>query len=164
MNRETINQRLFFRQKGMTLLEVLLALAILTIIASLTIVYLPAFKSAVELDEGKKQIVDYLRQVQAKAMAGDKNKDWGVRFRNPAGDDYFEIYSTATNYAGGTVEETAYISSFLNFTNPSEVDGYKDIQFRKLRGTIAAQTDIVIALKGGGETRTITVTTTGKIN
>ena len=141
------------------MIEVLLVVAIIGILAALGTSSYFGYLKSVEIDSVSREIVSGLREAQGRAMAGESGKKWGVHFVN--GDsDYYELFSTATDYAGATVSSAAYLRPGVEFASPA-LGGSLDIIFSRISGTIAATSTVVISSAGG--TATTTVTAIGNI-
>lgn len=153
------------KQNGFTLLEVILTLAILSIISAIGFSYLGGFKSGADIEETANQIVGKLREAQGKAMAGEDNQRWGVHFYNDNTDaslSYYEIFS-GNDYVSGIIMERIYLTSLaadVIFDMPS-VGQSIDIIFSKITGAPTSAQNIVISLQGA--TKTISVETSGRI-
>lgn len=152
------------KQKGFTLLEVILVLAILATISAIGFSYLGGFKSGADLEETAGQIVGKLREAQNKAMAGEDNQKWGAHFDNTGADPFYEIFSTNTDYAGASaVVEKIYLTSLaadVKFDMPAGGQSV-DVIFSKITGVPPSAQDIVINLQGA--TKTISIETGGRI-
>ncbi len=147
-----------FHQRGFSLLELLIVVALMSILLAGGSGFYRGFGKNVELTSTSQTIAADLRQMQAKAMIGDSGYKWGARFvKNTSGSDYYLLLSTdGTN---STTTATTTLSSGITFSDPSS--GYKDIIFNKISGTIATATTTSIRLEG--TTATTTVSTTGAI-
>lgn len=153
------------KSKGFTLLEIILVLAILAIIGSIGFTYLGGYKSSTEIDETANQIVGKLREVQAKAMAGEDNLSWGVHFDNiDANDPYYEIFSGAAY--PGTIAEKIYLNSLAQdarFQTPSSGTSV-NIIFSKITGApSSAQNIVVYLLSLPDATKTINIEMSGRV-
>ncbi len=139
---------------GFTILELLIIIAIISVIAVAGASSFRNFGKSVELTSIAQVISADLRQMQAKAMIGDGGLKWGARFVNGTSDDYYELFSTPTTYADASKDVTATttLSKGITFSDP--VSGYKDIIFSKISGTTTAAT-VVITSEGSYSTTTI---------
>ncbi len=144
---------------GFSLIEVLLVVAIMGILAALGTSSYFGYLKNVEIDSVSREIVSVLREAQGRAMAGDSGKKWGVHFVN-GDDDYYELFSTATDYSGGTAGAATYLRPGVEFVVPSP-GGSLDVIFSRISGTTAATSTVVISSAGG--TATTTVTAIGNI-
>ncbi|MEK9154844.1 MAG: type II secretion system protein [Patescibacteria group bacterium] len=151
--------RKFKFQKGFSLLELLLVVGILSIIS---LVAFGAYRDFVKnsgLDSIAKGIIFDLKGARAKAMTAENNLKWGAHFINST-DDYYEIFSTPTDYssASTTIDSTVYLGGNISFSEPAVSS---TIIFAKIKGTISATTTITVISESNS--KTITVTPIGNI-
>jgi prepilin-type N-terminal cleavage/methylation domain-containing protein len=140
--------------KGFTLLELLLAVAIITVLSTIGISSYRNYLRSVELEINTSSIVSDLKSIQAKSINGEDNLKWGVRFVNGA-DDYYEIFSTASDYASKvSTASTVYLPSGITLSDPAE-GFYKDVIFNKIYGTITASDIVIVSSEGANKTITI---------
>jgi len=142
-------------KKGITLIETLLVIGVLAILAVTGSSIYRNYSKNVELEANASAIISDLKSVQSKSMNGEEGLKWGIRFVNGT-DDYYEIFSTATDYSGALVKRKAYLTDIITFSSPTD-----DIIFDKIRGTVDAQKQVVLTFEGTN--KTITVTTLGTI-
>ena len=151
--------------RGFTLLEVILVIAILAIISTISFSYLGGFKTSSELDETAGQIVGKLREAQSKAMTGEDGKKWGVHFDNAGSDSSYDFFSTTNSYASGSaIVETIYLTHLaqgVTFSMPAAGQSV-DVIFSKITGVPAVAQNVVISLQNS--TKTIIVETSGRIH
>ena len=74
--------------------------------------------------------------------------------------DYYEIFSTATDYGSGTVKTKTYLVSGIALSEPSEGIN-KDVIYGKISGTISSDTTVKII--SGGTEKIINITALGNI-
>jgi len=150
--------------KGFTLLEILIVIAVLAVIGALSANYLTSYQKDLNLNKESNQIVNYLEQARNKSLAKEDNRAWGIHFENPAsGSDFFELYSTSTNYSGGTISEKIYLSSGVAFSDPATGNS-TDVQFSKLLANVASTTSVTIVSQTTNNSKTITVNTEGRVS
>lgn len=148
-------------QTGFTLLELMLVIAILVILATMSRDFFGSFVPGAQLEDNAKTIIYDLRNTRDKAMNGQDDRLWGIHFINGAS-DYYEIFSTPTDY--NDVAKTVILSNYLknNIIFSSPVEGSSlDIIFGKISGQVASSSVII---KTGNNTRTISVGAQGLIN
>lgn len=147
-----------FHLRGFSLLELLIVIALMSVLLAAGSGFYRNFGRNVELSSTSQNIAADLRQMQAKSMAGESGYKWGVRFvKNASGSDYYLSFSTdGTN---STTTATTTLSSGIRFVDPAS--GYKDIIFNKILGTINTATTTSITLEGA--VATTTVATTGAV-
>ncbi|KKU81350.1 MAG: General secretion pathway protein H [Parcubacteria group bacterium GW2011_GWA1_47_8] len=143
---------------GFSLLELLIVLAIIAILAAMGSGFYRGYVKNVESQSTVRTIIAEMKHTRSKAMIGEDGYKWGVHFVNGTS-DYYELFSTATNYAAGTVFATTTLSNGITFSRPTEGNSI-DVIFNKISGTTTAETVIVVS-EGG--TQTITVSSIGTI-
>lgn len=149
------------RTRGFSLLEILLVLGIISVLGTTGIGMYRNYVKNVELKTVSQEIRTDLKSARSKAQAGEDNYKWGIRFTNGT-DDYYEVFSTPTNYADGgrQTRETVYLRGGVSFTNPIEGNNL-DVIFARISGTTTATTISVIF---EGQTETVSVGVSGSIN
>jgi len=159
MKIKNLKLKILYFEYGFTLLEVILVLAILAIISTISFSYLGGFKTS-----SAGQIVGKLREAQGKAMTGEDNKKWGVHFDNTGAEPFYDFFSTTNSYASGsTIVETIYLTHLaqgITFTAPTSGQSI-DVIFSKITGVPSSAQNIVINLQNS--TKTISIETSGRI-
>lgn len=141
--------------RGFSLLELLIVIAIIALLGGVGSTYYRGFVKSIELQSISKTLGEDLRYARSKAMIGEGGVKWGVHVVNVSGgSQYYELFSTPTNYAGGTVISTTTLSTGLTFSDPSSGTN-KDIIFSKISGNPVASTTVVIESEGKYSTTTI---------
>ena len=165
---------------GFTLLEVIITIAVLAVMFVMVSGYYGNVTKSIDLDAAASSIVSDLRNAQAKAMAGrdsDANggaaDDWGICFRNPStGDtnDRYQIYSSPTftcdtggNVEAVTLKSTIYLPNGITFSTPAAPAAIS-VVFTKITGAATVSSGSTIVITGGGQSKTITITTEGVIS
>lgn len=146
-------------KRGITLIETLLVIGVLAVLAVTGTNIYRNYSKNVELEANASAIISDLKSVQSKAINGEEELKWGIHFVNGA-DDYYEIFSTATDYTGASVKRTVRFTDSITFSTPGEGENY-DILFNKIRGTVDTEKQVVLTFEGTN--KTITVTTIGTI-
>lgn len=147
---------------GFSLLEVLLTIAVLSILMSVSFGLYSNFSQGIELESAAKTIISDLKNARAKSMAGEDGLKWGVHFVNNVGSNYYEFFETPTNYLSpsSTIRETTYLPGIIVFSVPPTASS-TDIIFNKIYGTVSASTTITISSQG--IPRIINITPLGNI-
>lgn len=149
------------KKTGFTLLEIMIVVAILVIIASISRDFYGSFVSSAQLEDNAKTIIYDLRNTRDKAMNGQDDKNWGVHVVNGTS-DYYEIFSTPTDYSdvAKSVLVTSYLRNGITFSSPVEANNL-DILFTKISGQV---TSTSLTIKAGLNERIIYVKGQGLIN
>ena len=151
--------RFKFKNKGFTLMELLIVVGITTILAGVGISSYINQQRAKLLDTSVQEIVGYLRYAQQKSITQESGNQWGIHFENPvSGDDFYALY-TGTTYS--SPEETRYLSSGIEYEIPT-VGNTIDVSFNKLTGTNATSTTQSIIIKSTIINSTSTISISGQ--
>lgn len=134
-------------QKGFSLLELLIVIAIIALLGAIGSGYYRGFIKNIELQSVSKALMGDLKHIRSKSMIGEDGVKWGAHIVNTSGgDQYYELFSTPTNYAdiAKDVISTTTLSVGLTFSDPG-AGASKDIIFTKISGTTTATTVVVVS-------------------
>ncbi|MDO8604628.1 MAG: type II secretion system protein [bacterium] len=147
--------------RGFSLLELLIVVAIVAILGAAGSGFYHGAVTKIEVQSVSRAIASDLKHMRSKSMSGEAELKWGVHVVNTnGGPHYYEIFSTATGYAGGTITGTTTLSSGVTFSDPSAGTS-KDIIFSRISGTTTSTT---ISILSGNTMETITISSIGTIN
>lgn len=142
------------KSRGFTLLEVLLSVAIISLIAGISLPVLGSFNERNNLDVATQGIVSQLRRGQTYARGVNGDSQWGVHVQS--GD--------ATLFKG--VSYAGRDASFDEITTiPSSItaSGTTDILYSKLEATPSTPGTITLTSTNNNQSRTITVNAEGMV-
>jgi len=148
------------KKKGFTLIEILIVVAISTILSGISFSSYVNHRRAKLLEFTKQEIVGYLRYAQQKSISQEGGNQWGIHFENPdSGDDFYALYH-GTTYSSS--EGTRYLPKGLEFQSPSSGNTI-DISFSKLTGEnySEAEQEVIIDLTNNQIARVIRIMTNG---
>ena len=120
---------------GFTLLEVLIVTGIVVILAMAGMGFYLNYEKNVEINSTTSTILSDIKKVQSKSIVGESGLKWGIHFINNTTANYYELFSTPTDYsdAGKTILETKYLPQSITFSDPA-LNATKDIIFSKISG------------------------------
>ncbi len=149
------------RVSGFSLLEILIVMAILAIIGAIGSGIYANYGRGIELNSVAESVSFDLKLAQSKSMVGEGGFLWGLHFVNGSPQQYYEIFSTPTNYAdvGKVVVATTTLASSVKFTTPATASSL-DIIFNKISGSTTGSS-VVITNQSGS--KTISVSSVGAI-
>lgn len=136
---------------GFSIIEILLAMGILSILMAISSSVFIGYRNTVEAEEEISHIRSLLRSAQGKAIAFEENSQWGVHFSNPlVGNPTYELF--AGSAYPGTIKETIFLSSRYMFVSPAS-GSTQDVIFEKRSGRSTSASTITITIKPrSGET------------
>lgn len=117
------------KKGGFTLLELLIAVSIITLLGAASLVSFINSRRIRELDSSGQNVLSILRLAQSRALAGEENDVWGVRlelarfilFRGPA-------------FAGSPSAEIHQLPAAIEIANIALAGGGQEIIFQKITG------------------------------
>lgn len=134
------------QMSGFSLLEILLVIAILSIVATAISPFLFGGKTSIEVEEEAKKIAGVLKIGQNKAMTMENGSAWGVHFDNVTSSLPLYYLFEGNSYATGTSTNQYYLSSGIIFQAP--IAGTStDAIFNKRTGNLSSNTSTTITIK-----------------
>ncbi len=103
-------------RNGFTLIEFLIAVAILVIVSGAGLIGLSRYKGGQDIELSMEEIISVVRDVQKRSITEQDGKQWGIRFVNASSS--YEIWS-GSNYASGTVDKLYSLRRNVILGNPS---------------------------------------------
>ena len=147
--------------RGFSLLEILIVIAIIAVISAIGSGFYLNYGRVIELNSTAESISFDLKLAQSKSMSGEGGFFWGLHFVNGTSQQYYEIFSTPTNYsdAGKAVIATNYLSNGITFATPAPAISL-DILFSKISGSTASSSVAIVNQSGS---KTVSVSSVGAI-
>jgi prepilin-type N-terminal cleavage/methylation domain-containing protein len=146
------------RTAGFTLIEILVVMAVIAILAGLTVPILAGAMDRYYIISAGQQVASTIRATRFQAVA--RNRNTRVRFDSPAAGQYqSEVWNTVT-LAWDSLREAQNLPRDVSFG-----DGTVDVEFAatgRLPAGAAAAT-IVVTNGNAADDRTITVSTSGRV-
>ncbi len=149
-----------YTNKGFTLIEIIVVVAIFLILGALAVPELRYFQAQTTLNDDAKAIINILRLSQNKTLASEGATNYGVHFEN----------KSYVLFAGSTYSATATTNVLYNLSPKIEIyeinfngDG-QEIVFNRITGTTSQYGAVKLRLTDSpGQTKTISVDETGQI-
>ncbi|HOM33348.1 MAG TPA: prepilin-type N-terminal cleavage/methylation domain-containing protein [Candidatus Paceibacterota bacterium] len=152
-------------QKGFTLVELIISIALIAIIVGISFSNLGGHQKKLEVDLEAEKIVAYLRETRNRAIAGQDNSSWGIHFVNVSnGDDYYNLFKGLT-FSTSAIVETRFLSKKIQFLIPA-INENVDVVFLKSSGELSSSEKIIIlqSIINPEITSTIEINKLGQIN
>ncbi len=152
----------FKQNNGFTLIEMLISVAILSIITGIGVINLTNYKNRHSFELDTKNVLEATRNAENKSILGDQGTGWGIKFTSNVDNGYFEIFS-GTSYATSSVVVTQYLSSASRFSNPPP--GFsKTIVFGQITGVPDASQMIALKTVTGSDSSITSLGVRGTLN
>lgn len=141
--------------KGVSLIEVLVAIAIISILTSIGVGGYYAFKKGTEIDLNSQQITNLIRQTQNHAKAMKFDSAWGIKVTS----------SQATIFQGTTfASRTQSRDEVTSLKGLASVSGITEIVFDKLTGLPTPSSIGNLTLGNGTTNKIIQINAEGLIS
>ena len=143
------------KYQGFTLVEMLLSVAIISLIAGMSLPILASFNERNDLATITQSIVGQLRRAQTYARGVSGDSQWGIQAQNGS-----VILFKGASYAVRDTEydETTIIPSTISVT------GLSTVIFSKGDATPSQSGSITLSNTNNNETRTITINAKGMVS
>lgn len=154
-----------WQHSGFTLVELVVVVAITVALASLTIPLYVNFQATQQAASAAEEIVQLLREAQARAMAGDGAMPWGVYFEDDlvGADDRFILFRGASFAARNPSFDFATdLADTLSFGSISFTGG-SAVVFTRSNGTTANVGSLVVSASNG-DAVTVRVNAAGAVD
>ena len=115
---------------GFTIIEVLIAIAIIGVLSAMVIPYYNSFLARNELKNEALKMVDMLRRARGQAMSGQDDLQWGVHFESGK---YVLIRGTSYGVSDPFNEEIS-LPAVLTISTINLNGGGSNVVFSKIRG------------------------------
>ncbi|MBP8994728.1 MAG: prepilin-type N-terminal cleavage/methylation domain-containing protein [Bacteroidales bacterium] len=151
-------------QKGFTLVELIISIALIAIIVGISFSNLGGHQEKLEVDLEAEKIVAYLRETRNRAIAGQDDSSWGIHFVNTSSDDYYNLFKGLT-FSTSAIVETRFLSNKIQFLIPA-INESVDVVFLKSSGELSSSEKIIVlqSIINSEITSTIEINKLGQIN
>lgn len=148
------------RQRGFTLIEILVSISILLIIMAVTIFSLTTLSKKVEIDSTSQNILSTLRLAQSKTLASENETKYGVHFETAK----YVLFSGPT-YSSSATDNKVYNLTDSQISTISLNGGGSEVIFDRIRGTTSNYGTVVIRLTTDvAQTKTININSSGQVS
>lgn len=147
-------------QKGMTALEIIIALSIIVFVGALITIPFVRFKNSQLLVSSAEEVVSALREARANTLAAKNDTAHGVHFESGR----FVVFQTAwSEGAAGNV--VIYFQDPTYLPTISLSGGGADVLFTRLTGKTNQSGTLMLQLKGNASSqKTITIDPSGAVS
>lgn len=146
-------------QKGFSLLELVIAVSILTLVGALVLVSFINSRNVRDLDSYGQNILSVLQLAQSRALAGEANTIWGVHLEQSQVVLFRDVY-----YFGGNFNEYYTLPNNLEIVSVALAGGGQEVIFNRLDGKTAESGSFVLRVKDStSNTFPVTIDPSGKV-
>jgi prepilin-type N-terminal cleavage/methylation domain-containing protein len=150
-----------FYQKGISLMELLIVLAIVGIIVAIAVSQFSKIRNAQILKSTTEDILSVLNKARSQTLASLNSLQYGVRFET----NRVVIFNGTTYDSNNASNEVINISSIARISSIALTDGVTDIYFNRLNGTASNTGTIVVSISSDVSlSKIITISKTGGVS
>lgn len=149
--------RFKLQAEGFTLIEILIALAVVSILGSVAVSSFSKFRASNVLDSGVRQTMAILRLAQAKTLAAESDTRFGVHFEA----DRAILFRGAIYLPAEASNEIIIMPQAVGIGPIVLSGGGVDVLFDRLTGRTAQNGSV--ALSAYGESRIVTIENSGQV-
>ncbi len=147
-------------QNGFTLIELLVSIAIIAILAALTIASFTTLNKQVSIDSTTQNILSVLRRARSQTVASENQSSYGVHFETSK-----YVLFKGTDYVVGDSSNKEYNLSDSQITAITLAGNETDVVFDRIRGTTSQNGTIKLELNtDSNRTSTIVIDSSGQVS
>jgi len=144
---------------GFTLLEILLSIAIVVLIGTMTLTSFVNSRRIRDLSASASNILSVARLAQSKALGGEDNSPWGLRL-----EQYRYIIFRGASFVGSTFTQIYNLPASLEIININLNGSGQEIVFKRLTGRTDQYGSFVIRVKESvTNIVSVTIDSSGKV-
>lgn len=148
-------------QRGFSMLEIIMALSVLTIVAVSLLSSLSSFQISQSLNMEADKVIDVLHEARSRTISAEGNAQYGVHLELRKA----VLFVGAVYNASNTSNEEHLIDTFVGVSQISLFAGGSDVVFKKQTGETDYYGTIIVSLVSNpNNKRTITLYQTGIAN
>ncbi len=137
------NEIKFFKERGFTLIEILISLSIVAVISVIGFMNLTGTREKTAVDLEVEKVASFLKAVRDRAITAQDDSSWGVRFVNNVSDDDVCYSFKGLSFSSSSIVEIKYFSKKTQLAIPP-AGSSTDIVFIKRTGEVLATSTIRI--------------------
>ena len=144
------------RKRGITIIEVLIALVVMAIVGALAFTALGGFKKDSTLDADAFAVRQMLDEARGATLAARDDARWGVHFET------YKAVLYKTSYSAGAADNVERsLGSGVYFSAIELVGGGSDVLFDRLTGAASAYGTTTLSHTNASSTRSIVISPSG---
>ena len=140
--------------KGITFVEIILVVALISILSLMGPVFYSRFLLQNEVANVTDQLVGSLRKAQIYAMESKQSSGWSVNYSSSAHE--ITLYKGAAPYVAGALDEKFKVNTSVS------ISGITDVSFAKATGLPTPGSGLTITISSSGNnSKTVTINSQG---
>lgn len=144
------------KNKGISLLEVVLSFTVLIIVATILFSAFTAFRGSNDLESAHSEILGILKDARARTLASQSNTRYGVHFAT----ERAVLFKGVTYSSSATDNESYVLPPTVTISSISLTGSAVDTVFSRLYGTTTASGTVTLTGRNN-RAKTITILSTG---
>ncbi len=144
---------------GLTTIELIVSLAILTVLTIVVLTSLISFKKNQSLSKDSGTVVEVLRQARNQTLSSKNSSNYGVHMATTT----VTLFAGSSYSSGASTNQDFLLSSTDTILTISLAGGESNVVFNRLTGETAQNGTVVISSPDVSETKTVTIYKTGLI-
>lgn len=151
-----------YKNKGTTIIELLIVLTVITIISSIVVLNLSKFRDEQALKNTTIDIVSLLNKARQNTLSSINSNSYGVHFET----DKVTLFIAPTYSFGVNTNEVSVFSTSIKIAVPGgiNVGGGNNVIFERLTGETIGGTIVIQQKSDASRKKTITISATGIIS
>jgi prepilin-type N-terminal cleavage/methylation domain-containing protein len=148
-------------KKGYTLVEMLVVVAIITVLALVSIMNFTSRRNQTHLSATASSMVALLREAQSRSVSQLSSTVWGVHFENSTTTSpFFSLFSTT--YSSSSHVSYYALPTWVGYDPSSIAPGsFAEVRFAQISGSASGSSSISIYLIQGGSQGSSTISISG---
>lgn len=148
------------QQSGFTLIEILIAVAIMVLLSALTIAAFSTLNKQVSLDTTSQNILSVLRRARSQTLASENESTYGVHFETSK-----YVLFKGTSYTNGAAYNKEFNLSETEIYAVTLAGGVSDVVFDRIRGTTSQSGTVSTRLSlDTSKTNTVSIDPSGQVS